>query len=125
MRIGTEVEYWVVDREGRLAPDDEVVDTHECVVPEFVDSLVEIVLPPVTTPAALERTFEEVLTAALDAASAAGVRLVPLGTPLLEESAPIRSERGRILERLHGDRLRFAKNCAGTHVHFDRTDPIA
>lgn len=125
MSIGTEIEYWVVDREGRLTSADGILDAHEYVVPEFVDSLIEIVLPPVATPAALERTFEEVLTAVLDAASAAGVRLVPLGTPLLEESPPIRSERGRILERIHGDRLRFAKNCAGTHVHFDQTDPIA
>lgn len=125
MKLGIEVEYWVVDSDGRLTSADGILDAHEYVVPEFVDSLVEIVLPPVATPAELEREFRDVLTAVLDAASAAGVRLVPLGTPLLEESPPIRSERGRILELIHGDRLRFAKNCAGTHVHFDQGDPIA
>jgi hypothetical protein len=125
MKIGIEVEYWVVDTDGYLASADGILDAHEYVVPEFVDSLVEIVLPPVGTPAELEHEFADALTAVLDAAHAVGKRLVPLGTPLVEESPPVISERGRILERIHGDRLRYAKNCAGTHVHFDAVDPIA
>ncbi|MCL7417991.1 MAG: glutamate-cysteine ligase family protein [Halalkalicoccus sp.] len=125
MNVGIEVEYWVVDADGHLASAADLIDAHEYVVPEFVDSLVEIVLPPAGTPEELEAEFTEALTAVLDAAHAAGKRLVPLGIPLVEESPPVVSERGRILERIHGDRLRYAKNCAGTHIHFDAVDPIA
>lgn len=45
---------------------------------------------------------------------------MPLGTPLARESIPIVTERGRLLERLYGDELEYAKSCAGTHVHFDK-----
>lgn len=46
--------------------------------------------------------------------------LVPLGTPLTEHDLPIITERGHLLERIYGEDLRYAKNCAGTHVHFDK-----
>ncbi len=125
MKLGLEVEYWVIDDEGNLTSAEEVIRAHEYVIPEFVDSLAEIVLPPMESRVALEITFADVLGAVLDVAAAHGTHLVPLGTPLLEESPPVLSKRGATLERIYGDDLRFAKNVAGSHIHFDQTNPVA
>ncbi|WP_440766205.1 glutamate-cysteine ligase family protein [Natronorubrum sp. DTA7] len=125
MKLGLEVEYWVIDEKGALTSADALIQAHECVVPEFVDSLIEIVLPPLESRVALEITFIDVLNTVFDVATAHGKHLVPLGTPLLEESPAVLSKRGATLERIYGDDLQFAKNVAGMHVHFDQTDPIA
>ncbi|WP_440770057.1 glutamate-cysteine ligase family protein [Natronorubrum sp. DTA28] len=125
MKLGLEVEYWVIDEKGDLTSGDPLVQAHECVVPEFVDSLIEVVLPPMESRVALEIAFIDVLNTVLDVATAHGKQLVPLGTPLLEESPAVRSKRGATLERIYGDDLRFAKNVAGMHVHFDQTNSIA
>ncbi|EMA36818.1 hypothetical protein, partial [Halococcus hamelinensis] len=36
--------------------------------------------------------------------------------------SPIVSERGRLLERIYGDGIKPATQCAGTHIHFDAVD---
>lgn len=120
MNVGVELEYWVVDETGRLTPADELLDVHECVTHEFVDSLLEIQVPPVAPGSALRRELHRILTAVLDAANQQGKHLVPLGTPLTAHGLPIITERGHLLEQLYGDELRYAKHCAGTHVHFDK-----
>ncbi|CDK38322.1 glutamate-cysteine ligase family protein [Halorubrum sp. AJ67] len=120
MNIGLEMEYWVVDEEGRLSTSSELLDTHECVTNEFVDSLIEIQLPPVESASQLETVLGDVLSTVVETAAKHDRQLVPLGTPLTEHDLPIITDRGRVLEQLYGDDLIYAKNCAGTHVHFDK-----
>jgi hypothetical protein len=119
MKVGVEAEYWVIDETGTLCDGRELLDAHECVEPEFISSLVEIKTPPVETEAALRRALQSTLQTVLAAADAQGKRLVPLGTPLADSSSPIVSERGRLLERIYGDGIKPAMQCAGTHIHFD------
>ncbi|HET7323238.1 MAG TPA: glutamate-cysteine ligase family protein [Halococcus sp.] len=119
MKVGVEAEYWVVDETGALCDGRELVDAHEYVEPEFIASLIEIKTPPVATESALRYALQSTLRAVLTAADAQGKRLVPLGTPLADSSSPIVSERGRLLERIYGEGIKPATQCAGTHVHFD------
>jgi gamma-glutamyl:cysteine ligase YbdK (ATP-grasp superfamily) len=119
MKIGVESEYWVVDETGALRDGRELISAHECVEPEFVAAMVEVKTPPVESEFELRHTLQSTLRTVLAAADAAGLRLVPLGTPLADSSSPIVSERGRLLERIYGDGLKPATQCAGTHVHFD------
>lgn len=120
MKIGLELEYWVVDERGRLTAVDELVAAHPCVTHEFVDSLLEIRVPPAETAIHLRWLVTEILSTVLAAANNCGKRLVPLGTPLSTHDLPIITKRGRILERIYGAELQYAKHCAGTHIHFDR-----
>jgi hypothetical protein len=119
MKVGVESEYWVVDETGALCDGRELVDAHECVGPEFVASLIEIKTPPVADESGLRHALQSTLRTVLAAADAKGKRLVPLGTPLADSSSPIVSERGRLLERIYGDGIKPATQCAGTHIHFD------
>jgi hypothetical protein len=120
MKIGLELEYWVVDERGQLTAVDELLEAHPCVIHEFVDSLIEIRVPPAETATELRQLVAERLSTVLAAAHSAGKRLVPLGTPLTTHDLPIITERGRVLERIYGDELQYAKHCAGTHAHFDQ-----
>jgi hypothetical protein len=117
--IGVEAEYWVVDETGALCDGRELVDAHEYVESEFIASLIEIKTPPVESESVLRHALQSTLRTVLAAADAQGKRLVPLGTPLSDSSSPIVSERGRLLERIYGDGIKPATQCAGTHVHFD------
>jgi hypothetical protein len=119
MKVGIEVEYWVVDETGRLCSGAEIVDSHESVVPEFIESLIEIQTVTHEDITVLRRDFSQTLRAVRADAAAQGKYLVPLGTPLTTTTMPAVSSRGRLLERIYGERLTAAKHCAGTHVHFD------
>jgi gamma-glutamyl:cysteine ligase YbdK (ATP-grasp superfamily) len=125
MKIGLELEYWVVDGRGELASAAPLVEAHPYAVRECVDSLVELVLPPAVSRETLEATVVEAVSELSALAAANGLSLVPLGTTLVEAIPPATSARGVILEQVYGEELRFAKNVAGTHVHFDRTDATA
>ncbi|WP_227356912.1 glutamate-cysteine ligase family protein [Haladaptatus salinisoli] len=125
MKIGLEAEYWVIDESGELATDtDGLAEVSEHVVPEFVAPLIEVQTPPVSNAEELRREFGSILRTVCDAADERDLSLVPLGTPLARESLPVTSERGRLLERMYGDDMEYAKNCAGTHVHFDRGNVV-
>lgn len=122
MKLGIEVEFWVVDERGRLTDGTEIVAAHERVEPEFVDPLVEVRTTPHETEASMRRDLQTVLCSALRAAAAAGKKLVPLGTPLTAASSEATGERGRLFEHIYGDGIESAKNCAGTHVHFEKDE---
>lgn len=119
MNVGIEAEYWVVDGTGALCDGRALADAHELVEPEFVASLIEVKTPPVAGEVALRRSLQATLRAVLAAAEERGMALVPLGTPLSDSPSPVVSERGRFLERIYGENLKPAMQCAGTHVHFD------
>ncbi|WP_122088026.1 glutamate-cysteine ligase family protein [Halalkalicoccus subterraneus] len=120
MAVGMEIEYWVVDSDGRLCAGEEVVAAHDRICHEFVAPMVEFETPPREDLDEVRRDLREVLEVGLAAADGAEKHLVPLGTPLVSETMPAISDRGRLLERLYGEGLEYAKHCAGTHVHFDK-----
>ncbi|ADJ14112.1 glutamate-cysteine ligase family protein [Halalkalicoccus jeotgali] len=120
MAVGLEVEYWVIDGEGHLCAGEEIVAAHDRIDHEFVAPMVEFETPPRSDLKAVRADLREVLEAGLAAAADAGKELVPLGTPLVSETMPAISDRGRLLERLYGEGVEYAKHCAGTHVHFDK-----
>jgi hypothetical protein len=120
MRLGIEMEFWTVDETGRLCSSDGLVDAHDGVHPEFIEPLVEVKTEPHESERALRRELQRTLLSVLETADALGTRLVPLGTPLTTISAPATTERGRLFERVYGEGVVSAKNCAGTHVHFEK-----
>lgn len=120
MKIGIELEFWVVDDQGSLCGGESLVEASDRVYPEFVSPLVEIQTDPHENEATLRRELQRTLQEVLQVAEESGKQLVPLGTPLTLSSSPAKGERGRLFERLYGQGVTSAKNCAGTHVHFDR-----
>lgn len=117
---GLELELWVVDDRGRLADGRPIAAAHDRIEPEFVGPLLEVETEPHDTEPGLRRDLQEVLRTAISAAADHGTRLVPLGTPLTTLDRPATTSRGKVFERLYGDGVRSAKNCAGTHVHFEK-----
>ena len=117
---GVELELWVVDDEGRLCDGRELADAHDRIKPEFIEPLLEIQTDPHDAEAELRRDLQETLRAAIGAARARDMRLVPLGTPLTPSDGSTTTERGKLFEAIYGDGVRSAKNCAGTHVHFEK-----
>lgn len=120
MSLGLEMEFWVVDEAGELCDGHDLAAVHERAIPEFVGSLLEVTTPPEDTVRGLAESLLDVLVAVIAEARRTDRRLVPLGTPLTSCPSPITSERGDVLERIYGEGLTVAKNCAGTHVHFER-----
>lgn len=120
MNLGIEMEFWVVDESGRLSDGQYLADRHERVEPEFVAPLIEVKTSPHEREGALRRELRQTLRAATSAAESEGHRLVPLGTPLTEASPDATTGRGEAFEAIYGDEIVSAKNCAGTHVHFER-----
>lgn len=114
------MEFWVVDETGMLCEGHDLTDVHEGAVPEFVESLIEVRTPPGDTVTDIADHLLDVLGRLLQEAAETDRKLVPLGTPLTENPSAIPSERGKALERIYGDGYDVAKNCAGTHVHFEK-----
>jgi gamma-glutamyl:cysteine ligase YbdK (ATP-grasp superfamily) len=122
MTLGLEVEYWVVDESGRLCDGRDLVETHEHVKPEFVGPLLEVKTSPHENVTALGRELQETLKTVLDAAEETDRQLVPLGTPLTEHETPATTRRGELYEEIYAEKVTSPKNCAGTHIHFEKTD---
>jgi carboxylate-amine ligase len=121
LRRSVEVEYWVIDDEGRLVSAGPLVDAAPGVEREFVEPLLEIKTEPCESTAQLREQLYERLSRVLAAASREGRALVPLGTPLdgggIEDLA---HERTRIQDRVVGDEFDCVRHCAGTHIHFEQ-----
>ncbi|WP_231188344.1 glutamate-cysteine ligase family protein [Haladaptatus sp. DYF46] len=124
MKIGLELEYWVVNNEGELVSGMDLLASHEAVVPEFVDPMIEIQVPPADGITELQQNLIPILETVLARATELDMHLVPLGTPLTEHQFPVNSERGKILQTIFGEEIRHAKHCAGTHVHFDKRNVV-
>lgn len=119
-KLGMEMEFWVVDERGELCDAADVVADHEQADPEFVGPLLEVQTGPHEREAALRRDLGETLESVLQTAAGFGKRLVPLGTPLTTADPPANGPRGDLYERIYGDGVLSAKNCAGMHVHFEK-----
>ena len=125
MQKSIEVEYWVIDEDGSLAPPETLVESSSQVEEEFVDCLFELKTPPCGTVRELRRTFAEQLAETIEAATDLDKRLVPLGTPINSGTIDLRpDDRTAIQRSVLGANLDYAKYCAGTHVHFEQRNVI-
>ncbi|WP_178915327.1 glutamate-cysteine ligase family protein [Natronomonas gomsonensis] len=123
-RVGVELELWVVDEAGRLCDGTNITEAHRRIDPEFIDPLIEVKTAPHTSERDLRRDLQSTLRTGIRTAEAAGKRLVPLGTPLTASNAEANCERGRAFETVYGSGVQSAKNCAGTHIHFEQDETI-
>jgi gamma-glutamyl:cysteine ligase YbdK (ATP-grasp superfamily) len=121
VRRSIEVEYWVIDTEGRLVEPGELVDVSPGAETEFVEPVLEIKTSPCETTAALREELFDRLERVLRRANELGRGLVPLATPLYEETVVERpSERTRVQNRIVGENFAYVRHCAGTHVHVEQ-----
>ncbi|CAI50909.1 homolog to carboxylate-amine ligase (plasmid) [Natronomonas pharaonis DSM 2160] len=121
IRRSIEVEYWVVDGEGRLTEPEDLVDASPGVEREFVAPLLEIKTTPCETTAQLREELFTRLERVLQRAKKQDKGLVPLGTPIYQgliEDLP--SERTRIQDRILGEDFEYVRHCAGTHIHVEQ-----
>lgn len=123
MKTGIEMEFWVVDEYGDLCDGQDLTGAHERIEPEFIGPLLEVRTEPHERNVDLGRDLRRTLRAAIQEARAAGKHLVPLGTPVGPASPPATTERGRLFGTIYGEGVEPAKNCAGTHIHFERDRP--
>jgi len=121
MRRSIEVEYWVIDDEGRLTEPDGLVNAAPGVEREFVEPLLEVKTTPCATTSELRTELFERIGAVLRRADELGLGLVPLGTPLTKKTIDqLPSERTDIQERTVGDPFDSVRRCAGTHIHIEQ-----
>jgi gamma-glutamyl:cysteine ligase YbdK (ATP-grasp superfamily) len=121
IRRSVEVEYWVVDGEGRLTGPGELVDAAPGVEREFVEPLLEVKTTPCETTAQLRRELFERVGRVLERAAELDRGLVPLATPVnAGEVRDLPSERTRVQERVVGEDFEYVRHCAGTHVHVEQ-----
>lgn len=124
IKTGVELELWVVDQTGKLCDGTGITDAHERIKPEFIGPLVEIQTEPHDNELGLRRDLQTTIQAAIRAADDEDKQLVPLGTPLTASNAPANCERGRLFESIYGEDVKPAKNCAGTHIHFEKENVV-
>jgi len=121
IRRSIEVEYWVVDDEGRLVEPGPLAAAAPGVEREFVEPLLEIKTTPCETTAALRAELLDRIASVLEAADEHDMGLVPLATPMHDgEIADLPSERTHIQRAVIGDDFEYVRHCAGTHVHVEQ-----
>ena len=121
LRRSIEVEYWVVDSDGRLVEPEGLVDAAPGVEREFVKPLLEIKTTPCKTTAQLRQELLGRVRAVLERADELNRGLVPLGTPIAsEEIGDIPSDRTRIQDAIIGEDFDYVRHCAGTHIHVEQ-----
>jgi carboxylate-amine ligase len=121
IRRSIEVEYWVIDDEGRLVDPGPLVDAAPGVEREFVEPMLEVKTTPCETSRALREQLLDRLGRVLRRADDLDRGLVPLATPLNEPTiTELSSERTRIQNRVVGDDFACVRHCAGTHVHVEQ-----
>jgi gamma-glutamyl:cysteine ligase YbdK (ATP-grasp superfamily) len=123
LRRSIEVEYWVVDDDGRLVEPGPLVGASPGVEREFVEPMLEVKTTPCETTAELRAELYDRLRAVLDRAEDCGRRLVPLSTPVDAEAvAELDSERTAIQNDVVGSDFQYVRHCAGTHIHVEQQD---
>lgn len=121
IRRAVEVEYWVIDDEGRLVEPGALVKASAGVEREFVEPLLEIKTTPCESTTELRTELLYRIKAVLRAADTLDKGLVPLATPVNAEGIQERpSERTRIQNCVVGEDFEYVRHCAGTHVHIEQ-----
>ncbi|WP_252700273.1 glutamate-cysteine ligase family protein [Natronosalvus vescus] len=123
MQLSLELEYWIVDDTGALAPAAPVLERIDDLHAESADAMLEVVTDPCDTVPELREEVTARLREAIDVARAEGRHLVPLGTPLNAESISTSDgPRTAIQRQILGEPFDNATRCAGTHLHVDQID---
>lgn len=121
IRRGIEVEYWVIDSAGQLTDAGPLVEAAAGAEREFVKPLLEIKTTPCKTTTAMRTELYDHIRRVLDRADELDLGLVPLATPLTHEDIQeLPSDRTRIQNLVVGDSFKYARNCAGTHIHVEQ-----
>ena len=121
LRRGIEVEYWVVDRDGRLVDAEPLVDGSEGIDREFVEPMLEIKTDPCESTDQSRDELCDRIEDVLDRADSIDRRLVPIATPISrEEIRDVPSDRTRIQNETLGDSFEYIRHCAGTHIHIQQ-----
>jgi hypothetical protein len=121
LTTGVELELWVLDRTGRLCDGAPISHAHDRIETEFIGPLVEVQTAPHTDMDDLQRDFQGILLTAIRAAESCDLLLAPLGTPLTASECEPNCVRGQLFQEIYGDGITPAKNCAGTHIHFEQS----
>lgn len=125
MKTGVELEYWVTDEDGKLCSSKELAEQFDFAEQEFVDPVLELISSPHSDLDSMEAELVDMVTSAVEYARENGYRIVPTGTPLYAgEIQMLPSERGDIQEKIVGNNILYAKRVAGTHFHFEQSDPL-
>ena len=125
MKTSIEVEYWVINGDGRLTAPGDLTEISEQIEEEFVEPLLEIKTTPCCTIDELRDDLVGQLRSAVEAARTRDLHFIPLGTPLSDGSIEYRScRRTAIQRRVLGESFDHAKHCAGTHVHFEQENAL-
>ena len=121
MKIGIELEYWVVNQKGKLVSSQKLAEKTDSAEQEFVEPLIEVKTSPSSSIEELNHEVKRKLKKLLYAADSLDQKIVPLGTPLNSGKIEmLESERGRIQSKIIGENLEAAKRVAGTHIHFEK-----
>jgi glutamate---cysteine ligase / carboxylate-amine ligase len=121
IRRGIEVEYWVIDDEGRLVEPGGLVEASAGVEREFVEPLLEIKTTPCETTAELRDELFTRIANVLREADNLDKGFVPLATTVnTGQIRELPSERTRIQNRVVGKDFEYVRHCAGTHVHIEQ-----
>ncbi|MES3518088.1 MAG: glutamate-cysteine ligase family protein [Natronomonas sp.] len=121
LRRSVEVEYWVIDDEGRLVEPGKLLDAAAGVEREFVEPLLEIKTTPCETTTELRVELFDRIRRVLDRADELGKGLVPTATPLNHGTIEdIPDERTQIQATLVGEDFEYVRHCAGTHIHVEQ-----
>lgn len=119
---GIEIELWVTDRDGKLADGRVVSEAHPRIEPEFVPCMLEVKTQPHEEEDELRKDLYWILRTAVEHAAENDLLLVPFGTPLAEADMGATTTRGKLFEEIYGDGIVAAKNCAGSHIHFEQSN---
>lgn len=121
IRRSIEVEYWVIDDEGRLTDPGRLVNAGPGVEREFVAPMIEIKTSPCETMDALREELLNRIRAVLRCAADVGKGLVPLATSLNRDAIrELPCDRTRIQNCVFGSSFQYVRHCAGTHIHFEQ-----
>ena len=121
LRRGIEVEFWVVDRDGRLVDAGPLADGSDGIDREFIEPVLEIKTSPCDSTVQSRDELCDRIEGVLDRAEDVDRRLVPLATPICqEEIRDVPSDRTRIQAKTIGDSFEYIRHCAGTHIHIQQ-----
>lgn len=121
MLRSVEVEYWVIDDEGRLTEPGDLTDASAGAEREFVEPLLEIKTSPCETAAELRDELLGRVGRVLRRAEDVDKGLVPLATPVCaDDIRQIPCERTRVQEKAIGNNFEYVRHCAGTHIHVEQ-----
>jgi carboxylate-amine ligase len=120
-RQSIEVEYWVIDSEGRLTAPGDLVEASPGAEREFVAPLLEVKTTPCETTTELREELFGRLRDVLERAAELDLGLVPLATPVHDgEIRELPSTRTQVQNRAVGDNFAYVRHCAGTHIHVEQ-----